>query len=175
MTSTHAYLTFHFSVTSWLRTLSTGVNGRSLATNESGKKNNRKIPQAVRASRKKGKFEGRVCKRDGACVQKRWGVWKRSNPSQDIGGKESAPYHNSPLSSPSFPCCDSALLLFAGDERERERVEEAIPLFSTTYSLSPLFLYPGSEPAKPHEAHFPLYTDKVGTGEREREGALVHD
>jgi hypothetical protein len=102
-------------------------------------------------------------------------MWKRSNPSQDIRGKEGAPRNNS-LPSPllrspaaTLPCCCL--------RATRGRVEEAIPLFSTTYSV--LSLSPGSEPAKPHEAHFPLYTNRGGTGERERErereGALVHD
>jgi hypothetical protein len=115
-----------------------------------------------RASRKKGKFEGRVCKRDGACG---------SGPilAKISGAKKAHRATTLPsplLSSPSIPCCDSALLLFAGDERKSRGSHSS--LFH--HLFCPLFLSPGSEPAKPHEAHFPLYTNRGGTGEREREG-----
>jgi hypothetical protein len=175
MTSTHAYLTFHFSVTSWLRTLSTGVNGRSLtsslATNESGKKTTGRFPRQCVQVEKKGKFEGRVCKRDGACG---------SGPIlAKISGAKKA-HRTTTLPSPllrspaaTLPCC--CLRATRGRGRESRRPFLSFP--PPTLSLLSFSIQDRSQPSHTRRTFHctQIRSEQEREREREREGALVHD
>jgi hypothetical protein len=105
-------------------------------------------------------------------VQKRWGVWKRSNPSQDIGGKESAPYHNSPLLSflrspaATLPCC--CLRATRGRGRESRRPFLSFP--PPTLSLLSFSIQDRSQPSHTRRTFHCTQIRSEQEREREREG-----